>query len=214
MQRSEHIKTIIAVVINVLVFSIMVYCFATLVRSFINRNNRFIYFTNISNLLVGLMAIINAVFLLLSVIKNKNCVPYIFSLIKLVLISMTTLTFFTVLFVIGPIDGYPQNYSGRNFFTHLVVPVLSLVSYLFFEEKLKFQWKYSLIALIPFAIYAIVYVINVVALKSWPDLYQINKQGLWYLFLLIFLIADFGIGQGIYFLKRFIDKKTAPRGTA
>ena len=213
MQRSERIRAIAAAIINAVVFGMMVYCFITLVRSFINGNNRFIYFTNISNLLVGLMAAVNAVFLLLSVIKNKNCVPYIFSLIKLVLISMTTLTFFTVLFVIGPIDGYPKSYSGRNFFTHLVVPVLSLVSYLFFEEKSKLQWRHSFIALIPFAIYAVVYVINVVILKSWPDIYQINKQGLWYLFLLAFLLADFGIGQGLYFLKGLIDKKTAPRWT-
>ncbi len=158
------------------------------------------------------MALANAVFLTLSAVKNKDCVPTAFSLIKLILISMTTLTFFTVLLVIGPIDGYPKNYSGRNFFTHLIVPLLSLVSYIFFEEKMKFEWKYSSAVLIPFGIYSIVYVINVVLLGSWPDLYRINEQGLWYLFLLGFLAADFGLGQGIYFLKRFVDKKTAHEG--
>ena len=209
MQRSERIRTIIAVIINTLVFGIMVYCFISLVKSLLNGNNRFIYFTNISNLAVGLMALVDVVFLIMSLAKNKDCVPFVFSLIKLVLISMTTLTFFVVLFVIGPINGYPKSYSGRNLFTHLIVPLLSLVSYLFFEEKIRFKWRYSLIALLPFFIYSIVYIINVIVLKSWPDIYQINKQGLWYLFLLGLLIADFGLGQGLYFLKRFVDKKIA-----
>ena len=212
MQRKERIRFIIASVINVAIFGIMVYCLVTLINSYISGKNKFIYFTYISNLFVGLIALINAVYLILSIIKNKDCIPQVLTLIKLIAISMTTLTFFTVLLVIGPVDGYPKNYSGRNFFTHLIVPLLALFSYLFFEEKLELKWKYSLCLLIPFVIYSIVYVINVVILQTWPDLYQINKQGLWYLFLIAFLVADFGLDQGLYFLKRFIDKKTAPEG--
>ena len=210
MQRSERIRFIIASIINVVIFGIIVYCLISLIKSLNNGNNRFIYFTNISNLLMGLIALINATFLLLSVVKDKNYVHWIFSLIKLIIISMTTLTFFTVLFVIGPIDGYQKNYSGRNFFTHLVVPLLSLVSYFFFEEKLQLEWKYSTFVLIPLIIYSIIYVINVVMFKTWPDIYQINKQGLWYLYLLTFLVMDFGIGEGLYFLKKIIDKKSRP----
>ena len=212
MQRSERIRAIVAVIMNAAVFGIMVYCFVSLIQSLINGSNKFIYFTYISNLLVGLMALVNVPFLIGSIAKNKYCVPLAFSLLKFVLISMTTLTFFVVLFVIGPIEGYPKSYSGRSFFTHLVVPLLSLVSYLFFEEKSKLKWKHSLIALIPFAAYSVAYAINVVLLESWPDIYQINKQGLWYLFLIVFLIADFGLGQGLYFLKKFIDSKTTQNG--
>ncbi len=75
------------------------------------------------------------------------------------------------------------------------------------------KWKYSLFVMVPFGIYAVAYVINVVIVKSWPDIYQINKQGFWYLFLLAFLAADFGLGQGLYFLKRFVDKKTDHEGS-
>ena len=212
MQRNERIKTIIAVIINLIVFGIMVYCLISLIKTLINGRNAFIYFTNISNLLVGFMALINATFLMLSIVKKRDCVPLIFTLIKIILISMTTVTFFVVLFVIGPTDGYQKNYSGRSLFTHLIVPLLSLISYLFFEEKMQLEWKYSLLILIPFVIYSIVYVINVIILESWPDLYHINKQGLWYLFLVAFVVAGFGVGQGLYFLKRFIDKKVTHNG--
>lgn len=209
MSKSERIRFIVASIINVVIFGIITFCLTSLIKSATNGSNRFIYFTNISNIVVGFIALINAVFLLLSAIKNKNCVPTIFSLVKIVAISMTTLTFFTVLFVIGPIDGYPNNYSGRNFFTHLIVPLLALISYLFLEEKLQIKWIYSLLILVPLVIYSIFYVINVIALETWPDIYLINKQGLWYLFLLAFLAGDFGLGQGLYFSKRLIDKKVA-----
>lgn len=209
MDKNKRFKYIIASIINMIVFGIIIYCLISLIKSSINGDNCFIYFTNISNLFVGLIALFNVIFFLLSIIKNKDCVPKLLSLIKLVAISMTTLTFFTVLFVIGPVNGYPNSYSGRNFFTHLIVPLLSLFSYLFFEEKLQLKWRYSLLILVPFIIYSIFYLVNVIILGFWPDIYRINKQGLWYLYLFAFIIADFGFGQGLYFLKRLIDKKTS-----
>ena len=205
MSRDKKVKFTIASILNLSVFCIVIYCLISLISFFNNGNNRFIYFTNISNLFVGFISLTNTILLTLSVVRNKNCIPRAFSLIKVIALSMTTLTFFIVLFEIGPIDGYQKNYSGRNFFTHLVVPNLSLLSYLFFEEKLKIRWEYSFTVLIPLLVYSLTYVINVIIIKSWPDIYQINKQGLWYLYLLAFLVVDFGIGQGIYFLKRFID---------
>ena len=208
MVKSERIKYIVAFIINVVVFTLAIYCLVSLIRSALNGNNRFIYFTNISNLIVGFLASVNATFLLISIIRNENYVPRLFTLIKVIAISMTTLTFFTVLFVIGPIDGYVKNYSGRNFFTHLIIPLSVLISYLFLEEKQDFRWEFSLLILIPLFIYSIFYVTNVVILKTWPDIYFINKQGLWYLFLLAFLVGDFAIGQGMYFLKKLIDKKS------
>ena len=140
MVKSERIKYIVAFIINVIVFALAIYCLVSLIRSALNGNNRFIYFTNISNLIVGFLASVNAMFLLISVIKKENCVPKIFTLIKVIAISMTTLTFFTVLFVIGPIDGYVKNYSGRNFLTHLIIPLSVLISYLFLEEKQYCRW--------------------------------------------------------------------------
>lgn len=207
MQRNKRIRYIIAALVNTAIFGIMVYVFITLIRSLIHGSNRFITFTFISNLTVGLMSIFNAVFLLISVFKNKDSIPKIFSLIKITAISMTTLTFFTVLFVIGPIDGYPHSYSGRDFYAHLLVPLLSLLSYLFLEEAFQYKWKYSLLMSIPFIIYSIAYVINVVILQTWPDIYHINDYGLWYLFLIAFLVGNFGLGQGLYFSKIYTDKK-------
>ena len=210
MQRNERIRFIIASIINVAIFGMVIYVLITLIKSLNYGHNRFIYFTNISSLSIGVVALIHAILLIVSVFKNKVCVPRLFSLIKMIVVSMMVLTFLTVLLVIGPLDGYPKNYQGRNFFSHLIIPILCFVSYIFFEEKLELEWKYSLFVLVPLVTYGIVYVTNVIILKTWEDLYQIDKFGIWYVFIIAFLIVDFGIGQGIYFLKKYIDRKSRP----
>lgn len=207
MSKGDRLRFIVGLIINVAIVGLVIYCLISLSKSAMNGKNRFFYFTNISNLTVGFVALINTVFLALSIIKRQNYVPRALSLIKLIAISMTTLTFFTVLFVIGPVDGHAKNYSGRNLYTHLIVPLLAPISYLFFEEKLLLEWRYSLLMLVPLAIYSIFYVVNVVFTGDWPYIYRINEKGLWYLFLLAFLVADFAFCQGLFFLKRLIDKK-------
>ena len=57
------------------------------------------------------------------------------------------------------------------------------------------------------SIYTIVYITNVVFLKTWKDIYSVNKQGLWYVFVLVALVSDFLLSQGLYFLKRRVHKK-------
>ena len=75
-----------------------------------------------------------------------------------------------------------------------------------FEEKDQFKWKLSFLAIIPTVIYAIVYVTNVVYIGTWPDLYQVNRNGLWFLFVLIEVLFGLGIIQGLYFLKKLANK--------
>ena len=207
MEKSKKLKLNIAVIINLIVFGIAVYCFISLLNSFHKGANKFIYYTNISNLIVGAVSFANLIFISISLCKDRLIMPKAFSIIKFVALSMTSLTFVTVLFLIGPLTGFDESYSGRNFFTHLVIPILALCSYLFLEENIKFKWRASLFVLIPHTIYSTVYLLNILVFGTWPDLYMLNTGGLWYLFMLMFFAMDFGVAQGIYFLKKFIDKK-------
>lgn len=209
MNTKERTRLIVGLIINVIVFGLVIYCLFTFIK-FLLRGDpdiRFRYFTNISNLTVGAIALANSVFLTLSLIKGKLIYPKVLSIIKVVGLSMTTLTFFTVLFVIAPLTSYKEMYENVRFITHLVVPILVVVSYLFFEEKTLFAWKYSFFGIIPMIIYGVIYVTNVVFLKTWPDLYQINTHGLWFLFVIVFCISDLVCAQGLYFLKRLVNKK-------
>ena len=194
MSKKEQIRLIIGIVINLTIFGLEVFCLCNFINYLIqgNPDNRFRYFTNISNLAVGAVALINIVLLSLSIYKKRIFYPKFLSIIKFMAIVMTTLTFLTVLFVLAPITSYQEMYSNVKFITHLVTPLLALLSYLFFEEKELFDWKLSLLGIAPFVIYTIIYIINVVFLDSWPDLYKVNAQGLWYLYVIGFVVAVFG----------------------
>lgn len=208
MKKNERIRLLIGLILNLIVFGLAVYCFIGFIKSTLNsENNRFRFFTNITTTYIVVSALINAIFLGISVIKGELKMPKVVSIIKFVGLTMAMLTFFAVLFVIAPITSFQENYSGRKIFTHLILPIAVIVSYLFFEENHLFEWRYSLFGLIPFAIYSVVYIINVVFLSTWPDIYRINKQGLWYLFVLVYYVADFGFAQGVYFLKKLVIAK-------
>ena len=209
MDKKEKNKIIIALVINVTVFALGVFCLVRFIHYLMigNTDNRFRYFTNVSNLSVAFLSLISAIYLLISLLKGKNITPFVLSLLKYLGIVMTTLTFITVVFVLAPISGFYEMYKGERFITHLIIPVVSFVSFIFLEDRILFNWKTSFLAMLPLFIYGIVYVICVVFTKSWPDIYQINKQGVWYLYAIAFLVANFGISQGIYFLKKKILNK-------
>ena len=208
MEKKERIKLIIAAAINYVVFGLVTACVCTFIGYLLrgSKDNRFIYYTNISNITVGLFSLANSILLTISLIKGKVIIPKNFSIGKFMALGMTSLTFVVVLFVLAPITSFYDMYSNVKFFTHLIVPVISLVSYLLLEEKTIFEWKYTFIGLVPPTIYSIVYSINVVGLKTWPDIYQINSQGIWYVFMIATLIIAFGVCPGLYFAKRAINK--------
>ena len=120
---------------------------------------------------------------------------------------MTTLTFLVVLLILAPIAGFPYMYSNAKLITHLVIPLLGLISYIFLEETTLFEWKYSLLGFLPFFIYSLVYIPNVVFFHNWPDLYRVNAHGFWYLILIGFYLGNFIVIQGLYFLKKIINRR-------
>ena len=208
MDKKEKIRLIIGVILNTIVLIVGIYCISTYFK-YLLRNDpdiRFRYFTNLSVITVTTLSIPNIVFLLMSIIKNKMVYPKWFSIIKFIGLSMTTLTFFTVVLIIAPLTSYKEMFENVRFFTHLIIPVLVVVSFLFFEEKTLFEWQYTFLSFIPTGLYSIVYTINVIFLNNWPDLYQINNQGIWYVFELAIDLFGFGLAVGLYFLKKLTTK--------
>ena len=50
-------------------------------------------------------------------------------------------TFFVVLFFLGPARGYDAVYTGANFWSHLVVPLLAMVDFLCFDREGTFTLR-------------------------------------------------------------------------
>ncbi len=94
--------------------------------------NNYVYYTQISNTIAAFSS------LLLVIFGQK----YFVEVMRLFSTSMLTMTFFVTVFILLPITKQFINLflSSSGLFFHLICPILSLVSYLFFENKAPMIW--------------------------------------------------------------------------
>lgn len=180
MNKVDKIKPIINIVINFVVFGLMIFVLIHFIQREVSGDpeSRFIYYTNLSNIFVGLVYFINAILLIVGLVKNKLIYSKVFHIIKFTALTMILLTFFVTLLVLTPLTSFKEMYSGDKYITHLIIPVLSVGTYFILDREPMFGWKCSLFSLTTTVIYTIIYVSCVVFSKTWPDIYQINSQGL------------------------------------
>ena len=138
------------------------------------RFKAFKYFTVDSNVLMGIVALIYAIQMLPGlretvgeITTNSSetvlAVPYWCIVLKLVSASAVALTMVTVLVFLGPTaeEGYPSMFTGSNFFFHLIIPLLSILDFIFLTPKVEIPFAHTLYGIIPSVIYGSVYMVNV-----------------------------------------------------
>ena len=142
---------------------------------------KFKFFTTDSNVLSAAMALIVIPFEVVALIKGTSLtiLPLAAKYIGTVAV---TLTFLTVLFFLGPTQGYIEMFSGTSFFMHFLGAALAIFSFCFLEEgKMSFLWIFP--ALIPMAAYAVLYrhmVLDKGPLNGgWEDFYGFNVHDRW-----------------------------------
>ena len=121
------------------------------------------YFTVQSNLLYGAYA---AVFAVIGLIYGSaDAVPDVFYILKYIFTVGVTLTMLTVLLYLAPVvvKSYPPLFKGANLYFHLLVPLLGVISFCFFEKGAEISIPQTFLGLIPFALYGVYYTVNVVA---------------------------------------------------
>ena len=118
----------------------------------------FKFFTVDSNIFMGIIALIYAI----KEITNKEITKTMYKL-KLMATTAVSLTFIIVFTYLGPIskDGIISLLQNSNIFFHLVIPVLSIITFTLFERTNKLKFKDSLYGIIPTIIYAVLYLINI-----------------------------------------------------
>lgn len=124
------------------------------------------YFTVLSNLFNGAVCLLYACWL----IRGKEMTPAK-KLLKLMGTTAVGLTFITVMGFLGPLYGYNTMFNGGNFWMHLVLPLLSFVSYIFYEREVKIPLRLVHWTVLPTLLYEIGYVMNMVlnGVGTWPD---------------------------------------------
>ena len=113
------------------------------------------YFTMLSNLFVGFVAI---AWLTGARIER----------LKYIAAASVGLTCATVLGFLGPIYGYKEMLAGANLFMHLVTPVAAMAEIIFLSDA-SFTRRDNRLAVIPPLLYGLVYLINIL----------INGRGEW-----------------------------------
>ena len=153
-----------------------------------------ITFTVQSNILLGLIALINLIFSIRNLKWNKP-IPRAALNWYLVASSAAMLTALTVIFFLAPLRAF----SGRNyfdmllgpmFFFHFFNPFLSAAAFIYLTPRIKFARPDCFLALIPPIAYAGPYILNVVILGAWPDFYHFTFGGHIWAILPVFIVIS------------------------
>ena len=122
----------------------------------------FRFFTVDSNILMGIVA-----YLFLR--KEKKLlsgkitdIPVKYYVLKLIGTTAVTLTFIVVFAYLSRIvdGGIMPLLMNSNLFFHLIIPLLSILTFTVFEKTNKLKFKYTFFGMLPTIIYGIYYVIN------------------------------------------------------
>ena len=187
------------------------------------ENNLFLFYTNDSNILCLLSAIL---YVLFKIIYKEKDLPFVILIIRYMASACLCLTFLTVVFYLAVFDALGSSnfinayfnslllYLGKDSFLyyHLLCPIISFISFSFFEGDRRLNKKKTIYyALLPTLLYAIILVIlniNGIVEGPYPFL-MINNQEIYISiisFVVIFVID--------YICARFIlllNQKYAPR---
>ena len=125
----------------------------------------FKFYTVLSNVFCGIVALIYLVLVILK--KNADKIR----VLKLAALCGVVITFCVVAFMFGPLYGYPRFYKGGNLYFHLLLPIAATVEFLV-VKRAKMPFIYTVFAAIPTLIYGIGYTLNILINGiggPWPD---------------------------------------------
>ena len=152
-------KKTAAEISNLLIIIFEVISFAFLIR----KNGGvttgvFIYYTRLSNLL----ALIAGILVLIFILRHKSGIlPKWLTILRYIATIMLSITFLISLFVLSPAVGsfYRMMIADQLKFHHLLCPLISIVSFIFFEKGEKLSIKDNFLSTLPTLVYGIIMLI-------------------------------------------------------
>lgn len=134
----------------------------------------FRYFTVDSNVLAGVVSLVYLIYMAGKKKDRKDQtqhtnsrtkgMPLWLTLLKLGATTGVSLTMMVTVFFLAPTSsrGFFALFMNSNFFFHFIIPVLCILSFVFFERpETKIKFKYSLTGIIPMVLYSIYYTTNI-----------------------------------------------------
>ena len=158
------IFVLVAFATTCMIFGVNIMSRSEEVRAFTAANlSAFKYYTVDSNVFGGLVALVYICFEIALARGKIERLPKILHLLRLAAATGLTLTMLVTAFFLIPQFGehWYILYIDNNFFFHLTVPLLSIITFIFFEDDTGISLKDSLFGIITMATYAVFYTLNV-----------------------------------------------------
>ena len=206
-------RTLIGIILNFLIFFITVFAMfwqiafrgnAGPLGDFGSGFSSLLTFTNESNILCALISLLLALIGINNLIKKDYNISHSLKVLQLIGTTVVFLTFTVVLVFLTPLYATKTGnlfalFSDSMLFTHFLTPLLAVLTFVFFTpSESKITLRDNFLILTPIVLYGIVYLINVVFLKTWPDFYNFTLGGHPEFVPLVFTIilaASFGLAR-------------------
>lgn len=164
-------KVKISLILNLLIFIFVTVCTIFMFTGIkfmpgeslleLSKIEMFKFYTVDSNILIGIVSLILAIYEIRLLKGSIKKIPKKVYILKFIGTSAISLTFFVTLLFLTPKYGFYAMYSNNNLFFHMIVPLLSFISYIFFEKHDN-KLRYSFLGIIPMALYSIYYISMIV----------------------------------------------------
>lgn len=166
--------------------------------------NAFHYYMTDSNCYNALVACMMIPFAVEGIRKRRFSYPRWLAVLHFSSTFCITITMVFACCIISWYDFELAFGSLCNIFLHLICPSLLLISFFLSECGYQYTKKEALLSTIPFLAYSALYLINVILLKRWEDIYQLTSMLPWPLSLILMMIfAAFISFALLYFYNRF-----------
>lgn len=179
--NTQRINSIITLIACLVCFSVSIYALCLAIVTYYKEgypfSELFEYFTTLINVFNAVSSAFIMPYAIEGIRKKHFTYPRWMSLMHF---AGTSSIAFVFVFTVGFIAPYNIDFAfgGSNFYFHVVTPIQILISYFFVECNYKYTKRDYIICFMPFFLYSLVYLYEVVILTQanggWEDLYLFN----------------------------------------
>ena len=169
-------------------------------------------FTVLSNIFVGIASAMSIPFAVDGIRQKNYHLPR--WIVNLTLFSVTAIfvTFIVALFILSPMAGFVLMMATRtNLLMHTIVPVLSIVSFMFINSYHTVKFRTTLYALLPVLAYAMVYLVLAIVIGEdnggWRDHYHFQEVMPWYYVFVVITALAFGLANLLRFTHNRMHRR-------
>ena len=219
--KNARLLNVFSLIFNVLIVGVAAYVFPALLADQFPQT--LLYFADLSTLLVALAALVCIPFNIMGIAKQKRLPTAAYVCKLLGTTSAVTALLFSVLILAKTDSGWDiagqfGNFDFKNadLYVTLIVPVLSLISFIFFDHTEKAKFPVVFIAFLPALLFYVFYLINsfaqLVTVKvgdaetyDWYGMFTNHSQSLAILIIVGVIVGTLVLAIVLYLLNRLLS---------